>query len=94
MIVIIALGAFGGWIFCCNKLAKIVARWLAYYQNGLKISYEGEKIIIESRDGTLFYKGEHKDERMHGKGKCEATNYKYEGEFSEGELTGFGTFEM
>ena len=48
-----------------------------------KKRYEGELMIIESSDGTLIYKGEHQDGKMHGKGKFEAPFYRYEGDFVE-----------
>ena len=31
-----------------------------------KVRYEGELMIIESRDGALIYKGEHKNGQRHG----------------------------
>ena len=51
-------------------------------------------MIIESRDGTIIYKGEHKNGKKHGKGKFEGTYCTYEGDFYEDERTGFGTIEL
>ena len=48
-----------------------------------KVRYEGEYMIIETRDGTLIYKGEHKNGKRHGKGKAEEKDYRYAGDFFE-----------
>ena len=40
-------------------------------------------MIIETRDGTLIYKGEHKNGKRHGKGKAEEKDYRYAGDFFE-----------
>ena len=48
-----------------------------------KLRYEGDKMIIETRDGTLVYKGEHKNGKKHGKGREEENDFRYEGDFFE-----------
>ena len=57
------------------------------YQNRSEYQtrYEGDKMIIEKRDGTTLYKGEHKDGKKHGRGKFDGKGYIYEGDFFEDE---------
>lgn len=42
-------------------------------------------------DGTIYYKGEYRDDRRHGQGVLEVDGGRYEGEWRTGSRHGFGT---
>lgn len=62
-----------------------------YFSNGEKAQIDLEKNRIEYSDGSV-YEGETKELLPHGKGRLTINSEYYEGDFFEGEMTGYGTY--
>ena len=62
-----------------------------YFANGEKAQIDLANNTIEYSDGSV-YVGETKELQPHGKGKITMSAEYYEGDFYEGQMTGYGTY--